>query len=84
MIHERVETGWGVNIHLGHGPVEEVLERSACLVFRIEVEQSAWNLIGFEPLSQRNHQAGLANSAFATHSEDDSFVLLFDLHRDSS
>jgi hypothetical protein len=49
---------------------------------RIEVEQREWDLIGFEPLRQGDDQAGLANSAFATHGEDDSFVLCWGVHRD--
>jgi hypothetical protein len=82
MINECLQTGRGVNVHLGYRPVEEVFERAPSLVFRIEVEQREWNLIGFEPLSQGDHKASLANSAFATHGENDSFVLRFGVHRD--
>jgi hypothetical protein len=59
-----------------------VLERAACLVFRIEVEQREWNFISFEPLSQGNHEASLADSALTAHGEDDAFVFPFGVHRD--
>jgi hypothetical protein len=37
MIDEGIQARWRVNVHLGDGPIEEVLQRSASFVLRVEV-----------------------------------------------
>jgi hypothetical protein len=69
MVDEGIEAGRRVNVHLGDGPIEEVLQRSASFVLRIEVEQSKRDLVSFEPLCQCDHQSSLADSALAAHCE---------------
>ena len=52
MIDKGIETRRSVNVDLGHGAVEKVLQRTTRLVLRIEIEQSDRNLIGGKPLGQ--------------------------------
>jgi hypothetical protein len=82
MIDEGIEARWRVNVHLRDGPIEEVLQRSASFVLRIEVEQRERNLVRFKPLCQGDHQSSLADSALAAHCENDAFVSVCSFHRD--
>jgi hypothetical protein len=45
-------------------------------LFSVSIEERERNLIGFEPLSLATIRPGFANSDFATHGENDSFVLI--------
>jgi hypothetical protein len=45
-------------------------------LFSVSIEERERNLICFEPLSLATIRPGFANSDFATHGENDSFVLI--------
>lgn len=51
-----------------------MLQRSARLILRIEVEQCDRDFIGREPLGQSDHNAGFADSAFAAHGKTTRFA----------
>jgi hypothetical protein len=50
VIDEAVETCRSVNVDLGHRSVEKMLQRTARLILRIEIEQGDRNFIRGEPL----------------------------------
>ena len=56
-------------------PLKKCLSAPRAL-FSVSIEERERNLIGFEPLSLATIRPGFANSDFATHGENDSFVLI--------
>jgi len=72
MIDKGIEARRGVNVDFGYGAVERELQRAARLVLRIEVERCDGDFICRKPLGQSDDEAGFADSALASHGENDS------------
>jgi hypothetical protein len=49
---------------------EEMRERSARLVLRIEIQQIHRNLVFLEPFGKSGHNAGFADTTFTAHREN--------------
>ena len=63
-----------MDVDLGHGTIEEVLQGAARLILRIEVEQCDGDFIRREPLGQGDDDACLADTAFAAMMKTTRFV----------
>ncbi len=74
MIDERVQACRRVDIDFWNIPAEEMRQRSARLVFRVQIQQLHGNLIRSEPLGQGDHDTSFADAAFASHRQNYPFL----------
>src|ERR1019366_4781114 len=77
-VNESIQTGWRVDVDLRYSPTEEVGQRTACFVLRVQVEELDRNLVFLELFRQAGHHARLADAALSAHRQN---YALFDRPR---